>query len=238
MPSKNNTCIDCGIVISSGASRCKPCATHKRFADARANLTPPNPSGKCFCGCGGFTPIAEATRLRKGYVRGEHTKWIVGHQSRKEQRGDSGGALYVEEDRGYVTPCHIWQGMKSSGYAIRRDGRRRNIRIHREKFEERHGPLPEGMVPDHLCRQRACVNVEHMEAVTRGENVLRGMHPKMIAFRNETCVQGHAKTPENGYRRANGKWVCRPCRNAYKRRRAESPHRGHLPSVEKNLPST
>ena len=237
MPKNPSTCIDCGAPISkAGAPRCKPCAMTKRFADERAALPLPNPSGLCQCGCGGVTPIAEATRYKLGLVRGEHTRWILGHQSRKEPREDTGGALWVEEDRGYSTPCWIWQGQKRQGYAYRRKGSAAEG-VHRAMFEERYGPVPSGMVVDHLCRQRECINVDHMEAVSIGENVLRGMHPKMVAYREGTCTKGHPRTPENSYVSAAGRQICRICRNEYKRRHQATHSSDSVPSTGMREPS-
>lgn len=217
MPEKTTICSDCGVAVARDATRCKPCAMTKRWADARARLPIPNPSGKCFCGCGGVTALAEATRLKQGYVRGEHVRWIMGHQSRREQRPDTGGALYVEEDRGHGSPCWIWQGDKSvQGYAHQRVGRRKE-RVHRLYFEHENGPIPEGLVLDHLCRQRECINPTHLEAVTIGDNFRRGMAPQAVAFRNGTCVAGHERTPENTHTREDGTRRCRVCRNVYKR---------------------
>ncbi|RLC35878.1 HNH endonuclease, partial [Candidatus Falkowbacteria bacterium] len=45
---------------------------------------------------------------------------------------------------------------------------------HRIEYEKQRGKIPNGKVLDHLCRNRGCINVEHLEVVTRGENVKRG----------------------------------------------------------------
>ena len=81
---------------------------------------------------------------------------------------------FVEEDRGYETPCHIWQGaIAVNGYGlVRRGGVMR--RAHRWAWEQVNGSIPDGLVMDHLCRNRPCVNPAHVEPVTQAENVRRG----------------------------------------------------------------
>jgi hypothetical protein len=97
----------------------------------------------------------------------------------------------VEVDAGYSTPCHIplsWRGeplcLDPEGYSVlvrTIDGKRKDYRAHRVRFSEERGDLPEGMVPDHLCRNRACCNAQHMEAVTIAENNRRGCRTKVTA---------------------------------------------------------
>lgn len=77
------------------------------------------------------------------------------------------------EDRGYKTPCHVWQrGTNDTGYPYARiDGRVQ--RVIRVLYELEHGPQP-GMDVDHLCRVRRCVRVDHCEAIPHVENIQRG----------------------------------------------------------------
>lgn len=88
------------------------------------------------------------------------------------------------EDRGFKTPCHIWQlSLNEDGYGrwngIDKDGRRRSRQAHRELWEQTHGPVPQGYELDHLCRQRDCVNLAHLEVVTHTENMRRSRNRKL-----------------------------------------------------------
>ena len=49
----------------------------------------------------------------------------------------------------------------------------RSLGAHRIAWELRNGPVPDGMVVDHLCRVRRCVNAAHLRVVTQKENVKR-----------------------------------------------------------------
>ena len=49
------------------------------------------------------------------------------------------------------------------------------------------GTIPQGLVIDHLCRNKSCVNPAHLEAVTNTENVLRGEAPSAKAARKTHC---------------------------------------------------
>lgn len=70
--------------------------------------------------------------------------------------------------------CWIWTGeLNRNGYGrVWRLGRR--VMAHRAMYELLVGPIPEGLVLDHLCRVRCCVNPKHLEPVTVRENTIRG----------------------------------------------------------------
>ena len=111
------------------------------------------------------------------------------------------------------TGCLVWSGRKSaiSGYAVMSHCGAEYY-VHRLAWEDQRSPIPKGMCIDHLCRNRACINVDHMEVVTRGENVLRGESLAAKNARSNTCIHGHAWTDENTYRRRDdGSRFCRTC---------------------------
>lgn len=169
-------------------------------ARIRRTQTPEPAPTFCECGCGGLAPVATKTDRAQGYVKGHRMRFIRGHHARLQPKtrvsvpcgcgcgemttpgrrfisghnGRRGPADYVEEDRGYTTPCWVWQRfVNPDGYGIKRRGERA-IGAHRVYYEAKHGPIPAGLELDHLCRVRCCVNPDHLEPVTKRENILRG----------------------------------------------------------------
>lgn len=140
----------------------------------KSKPAPPNPSGLCMCGCGETTAIAPISDYqRRGYVRGEHVRFVRGHQSRLTT------PRYLVEERGHTTPCHIWQRcINSDGYGtVRINGTLRHAHI--VEWESANGPVPNGLQLDHLCRVRCCVKPDHMEPVTRAVNIQRGANARL-----------------------------------------------------------
>jgi|SRR5271166_1894912 len=125
----------------------------------------------CQCGCGEPTLIAKKTRSSIGHIKGEPIAYINGHNRRKSVR-------YVIEARGYRTPCWIWQlGLSVWGYATEN-----SKSVYKVMYEEAHGPVPKGLQLDHLCRQKDCINPEHLEPVTCAVNVQRGRLAKLTPY--------------------------------------------------------
>src|SRR3990167_1607717 len=69
------------------------------------------------------------------------------------------------------TGCWLWTSRLSlAGYGqlrFVRDGKERDLYAHRAAFEAYKGPIPLWLHIDHLCKQHSCVNLAHLEAVTR-----------------------------------------------------------------------
>lgn len=76
---------------------------------------------------------------------------------------------------------------------------------HRVAYLLMTGPIPDGLHLDHLCRNKLCVNPDHLEPVTQAENNRRA------GAARTHCAQGHEYTAANTYRRRNGSRDCRAC---------------------------
>lgn len=111
--------------------------------------------------------------------------------------------------------CWEWQGGMNlrTGYGSLYVGGYKTVLVHRYSYQHYKGEIPAGLAIDHLCRNRKCANPDHLEAVTLGENVLRGVGVTAVNARKTHCHKGHEFTPENTYvAPTKGGRDCRECR--------------------------
>lgn len=117
--------------------------------------------------------------------------------------------------------CWDWMGAcDSHGYG-NFGYRGRTIGAHRYSYETLVGVIPDGLEIDHLCRNARCVNPTHMEAVTRSENVRRGLLPSIIRqwqLAKTHCPKGHPYNECNTYISPSGDRSCRTCKLEANRR--------------------
>lgn len=129
-------------------------------------------------------------------------------------------AKIVRRDSG----CWEWNAghFKTTGYALFTvrcdDGKWRPTVAHRVGYELFVGSIPDGLPLDHLCRNRGCVNPDHLEPVSQRINMLRGQAPSAIAVRENRCGRGHEFTPENTFTRIRNGTAKRECRECIRAR--------------------
>lgn len=63
---------------------------------------------------------------------------------------------------------------------------------HRVAWQLERGDIPAGMQLDHLCRNRGCVNPDHLEVVSNKTNTLRGIGPTAVNAKKSVCKRGHS----------------------------------------------
>lgn len=111
--------------------------------------------------------------------------------------------------------CWLWVAFKmKSGYGKFYSGgdrtRAKTLLAHRAAYEFAKGSIPVGMDLDHTCRVRHCVNPDHLEPVTRKENLRRGINWKRELTH---CKRGHELSEENTYLYGGNRRDCRTCRS-------------------------
>lgn len=87
-----------------------------------------------------------------------------------------------------------------------------NLAAHRVAYRVLVGPIPDGLVLDHLCRNVLCVNPDHLRPVVERVNLLSGFGAAALNARKTHCKRGHELTDETIYWQG-GTRQCRICRN-------------------------
>lgn len=110
--------------------------------------------------------------------------------------------------------CLLWgREIQSNGYGRFKIGPQ-YFRAHRWIYEHTFGTIPQDLVLDHLCRNRACVFIGHLEPVTTTENNRRA---RAATPKRTHCRRGHEYSGHNLKINSNGSRTCRACYNAAQR---------------------
>ena len=126
-------------------------------------------------------------------------------------------AMYSQPDP--QSDCILWTGPMSGEY-----GWAGTDRAHVVVYERERGPVPKGFELHHRCKTKRCINLDHLEPITRAEHNKR--EPRRWVGQTTHCKQGHEFTPENTYIMPQGRRQCRAChvawQRAYRQRKLES----------------
>lgn len=117
------------------------------------------------------------------------------------------------------TGCWLWLNcVDRKGYGKFGIDRKAQL-AHRVSYVLFRGPIPEGLVIDHLCNTPTCVNPSHLRATTAKENTMRGNSFSAQEARRTHCPHGHPYSGENlRYRPNRSGRVCRECERRKPRR--------------------
>lgn len=111
----------------------------------------------------------------------------------------------------HLGACWLWKRAKPSNYVRFTVSPGTITGGHQWAFEQLRYAIPRGLVVDHLCRVPGCVNPWHLEVVTHGENIKRGIGLTAIHAAKTSCINGHPFTEANTRRNELGHRRCLTC---------------------------
>ncbi len=140
-----------------------------------------------------------------------HAKSIP-HMTAEQQR-----RFWAKVEVNHPAGCWEWIGQKCRSYGrydFVVDGKMQRHRAHRIAVHLLLGSIDPTLTVDHLCRNKGCVNPDHLRVVTEGVNVLASYSTSAQNKRKTHCIRGHEFTDANTYRKAGtpNHRYCRICR--------------------------
>lgn len=156
----------------------------------------------------------EKQRSARGWCKFHYQRWyLYGDPLREPPSAEERFWTFVSKGEG----CWEWTGhiIPTTGYGQWSYGGRPSKKslAHRYSYQIMRGEIPARLQLDHLCRNRRCVNPDHLEAVTQRVNILRGNGASARNARKTHCIRGHAFDAANTYLTpGTGHRQCRACR--------------------------
>jgi hypothetical protein len=173
----------------------------------------------CFC----TVPDCENPEIATGLCPMHYSRFRKhGSLDSQPRRVNTIDDLWGRVDKDAPNGCWNWTAaINAAGYGVVGMAGK-VLRVHRVIYEHARGPIPEKLVLDHLCRNTACCNPDHLEAVTDAVNFSRGNHWAAVVRRTGLCRSGLHAMAEHAYVRSNGTQFCKPCQNLKPRRKKDA----------------
>jgi hypothetical protein len=168
-------------------------------------------------GCA-IEPCPRTVKAR-GWCNTHYERWRRGKDPAEPTAYDLTESQRFWDKVDLAGPCWLWTATQVDGGYGWFD---RSL-AHRWAWEHLVGPIPDGLILDHLCRVHHCVNPDHLEPVTTAVNLTRGYGISARNALKTRCKHGHEFTPENTYiHPKRGTRDCRTCRSSASQRYQEA----------------
>lgn len=161
-------------------------------------------------------PGCNHSLLARGWCTLHYNRWC-NHGNAEWQPPTTEDRFWAKVDKRGPNDCWEWKASKAHGYGrVSQDSKQ--LGAHRVAYEFMVGPIPDGKVLDHLCRNRGCVNPLHLEPVTPRINLLRGESLSAQRAKRTHCPQGHPYDLFNTRVSKRGQRICKVCSKEHFRR--------------------